>query len=117
MILQLHRDLYKFTDSSVGGQYKTSDNMLGVIVASYREFSSRVELLTNHNLSKPERIKAVIKNTTGKITKAEIMAECPDISDITVQRALTEMMENGEIIKKVGAGIPNMYGIGIRKCK
>jgi len=61
--------------------------MLGVIVASYREFSSRVELLTNNNLSKPERIKAVIKSTTGKITKAEIMAECPDISDITVRRA------------------------------
>lgn len=82
--------------------------MLGVIAASYREFSSRVELLTNRNLSKPDRIKAIIRGTTGKITKAEIMVKCPDISDITVRRALAEMIENNEIIK-IGGGRYTSY--------
>lgn len=82
--------------------------MLGVIAASYRDFSSRVELLTNRNLSKPDRIKTIIRGTTGKITKAEIMVKCPDISDITVRRALAEMLENNEIIK-IGGGRYTSY--------
>lgn len=28
MILQLHRDLYKFSGASYGGHYKTSDNVI-----------------------------------------------------------------------------------------
>ena len=29
----------------------------------------------------------------GRITKSEIMAQCPDISQVTVQRALAELIE------------------------
>lgn len=76
--------------------------LLGIIVSAYREFSERTEYLTTKGLSKPERIREIIHNTTGKITKAEIMQKCPDISKITVQRALTDMMHNGEIIKISG---------------
>ncbi len=82
--------------------------MLGMIVASYREFNSRVDLLINRGLSKPERIREIIKNTLGKITKAEIMTQCPDISQITVQRALKDLLEKGEIIK-IGGGRYTAY--------
>lgn len=82
--------------------------MLGVIVSAYREFSSRVQLLTTSNLSKPERIREIIKNTLGKITKADIMAKCPDISQVTVQRALNDLLNSGDIIK-IGGGRYTSY--------
>lgn len=82
--------------------------MLGMIVAAYREFSSRVELITNRELSKPDRVREVIKNSIGKITKTEIMAQCPDVSQTTVQRALNDLLSNNEIIK-LGGGRYTSY--------
>ena len=76
--------------------------MLGVLAAAYRDFESRVELLTTKGLSKPDRVREIIKSHLGKITKSEIMAKCPDISQITVQRALAELLKSGEIIKLSG---------------
>ena len=76
--------------------------MLGVIVAAYRDFSSRVQLLTTGGLSKPERVREIIKGTLGKVTKAEIMQKCPDIAQITVQRALNELVKSGQVIKLSG---------------
>lgn len=76
--------------------------LLGVILAAYREFSTRVELLTTKGLSKPDRIREVIKTKLGKITKAEIIEKCPDISQTTIQRTLNELLKNGEIIKLSG---------------
>lgn len=82
--------------------------MLGVVVASYREFSSRVKLLTTAGLTKGDRIGEVIKQTVGTITKAEIMKKCPDISQITIQRALIELQEQEKIIK-IGGGRYTKY--------
>ena len=76
--------------------------MLGIVVAAYREFSSRVQTLTTSGLSKPDRVREIIKGTLGKITKTEIMQKCPDISQVTVQRALNDMVKSGEIIKLSG---------------
>ena len=53
-------------------------------------------------MSKPDRIREIIKDTLGKITKAEIMEKCPDISQVTVQRTLIELQKKGEIIKLGG---------------
>ena len=76
--------------------------MLGILVAAYRDLESRIELLTTKGLSKPDRVREIIKNHLGKITKSEIMAQCPDISQITVQRALADLLKSGEIIKLSG---------------
>ena len=76
--------------------------LLGVLVAAYRDFETRIELLTNRGLSKPDRVREIIRKHLGKITKSEIMVQCPDISQITVQRALAEMLKNGEITKLSG---------------
>ncbi|MBR0302797.1 MAG: Fic family protein, partial [Clostridia bacterium] len=77
--------------------------MLGVIVAAYREFECRADLLINSDLSKPDRIREIIKERIGPITKSEIMKECPDISQVTVQRALAELLREERIIK-IGGG-------------
>ena len=82
--------------------------MLGIVLSAYREFSSRVKTLTTSGLSKPERIAELIKNTIGKITKAEIQQKCPDISTITIQRTLNKLLENRKIIK-IGGGRYTAY--------
>ena len=82
--------------------------MLGVIVAAYRDFSSRVKWLTTENLSKPERLREIIRTTMGTITKSELLKRCPDISQVTVQRTLAELMETDEITK-IGGGRYTKY--------
>lgn len=76
--------------------------MLGVIVAAYRAFEERTALISDSELSKPDRVREIIKNKLGPITKAEIMKECPDVSQVTVQRALGELLKNGQIVKLSG---------------
>ena len=82
--------------------------MLGVVVAAYRVFSDRVETLVTSGLSKPERVAELIKNTYGEITKSQIMEKCPDISRITVERALSELLSSESIIK-IGGGRYTKY--------
>ena len=82
--------------------------MLGVILSAYRDFSSRVRVLTTSGMSKPDRIREIIKDTLGKITKTEIMKKCPDISQVTVQRTLNDLIKNGDIIK-IGGGRYTSY--------
>ena len=81
---------------------------LGITLKAYNEFESRVEHLKNRTLSKPERIRAMIDQKIGKITKKEILDACPDISKTTVERTLTELVKSG-YIAKVGSGPATGY--------
>ncbi|MBR1854064.1 MAG: Fic family protein [Lachnospiraceae bacterium] len=81
---------------------------LGIINRAYAEFEGRVKLLQDRTMSKPERIKKVIDGRLGKITKKEIMDICPDISKVTVERTLTNLVKHG-YIKKIGAGPNTAY--------
>ena len=82
--------------------------MLGVIVSAYKEFESRVKLVTDPNLSKADRIREIIKNHIGTITKSELIEMNPDISDTTVQRTLADLLKKNEI-KKIGGGRYTKY--------
>ena len=82
--------------------------MLGIIVAAYREFESRAALIVDSSFSKPDRIREIIKNTIGPITKSELLKECPDISQVTVQRALSDLLKDNRIIK-IGGGRYTKY--------
>ncbi len=81
---------------------------LGVVLKAYKEFFERTELLTKKGVSKPDRIAEIIKNTLGKITKTELLKQCPDVSEITVQRTLAELLRKGDIIK-IGGGRYTQY--------
>lgn len=81
---------------------------LGIMLKAYNEFESRIEHLKHRSLSKPDRIKATIDNKVGKITKKEIMELCPDISKVTVERTLTDLVKSG-YIAKVGSGPSTSY--------
>ena len=101
-------------ESSAGWHDETNDYfyfvnyILGIVVAAYREFSRRAALLVDKNVSKPDRIQDIIKNTLGPITKTEIMQQCQDISQITIQRALIDLVKNN-VIKKIGGGRYTKY--------
>ncbi len=82
--------------------------MLNIIASAYQQFYDRANFLIMNDLSKPEKVREVIKETKGTITKTEIMKKCPNISQVTVQRALAELLANGEIIK-IGGGRYTKY--------
>jgi Fic family protein len=101
-------------DSSTGWHEGSNDYlpfvryMLGIVIAAYREFASRVDVLITRGLSKPGRVREIIRSTTGQITKTQIMKQCPDISQKTVERALKELIDSGEIMK-IGGGRYTSY--------
>lgn len=109
-VIEQSKETYYETlhQSSVGWHENENDYapfvryLLGTVVAAYRDFSSRVQILVTSGMSKPERIRDLIRTTLGKITKTEIMEKCPDISQATVQRTLNELQKNNEILKLSG---------------
>ena len=115
-VIETSKDTYyEALQSSSQGWHEEENNyahfvryMLGVILSAYRDFSSRVRVLTTSGMSKPDRIREIIKDTLGKITKTEIMQKCPDISQVTVQRTLNDLVKSGDIIK-IGGGRYTSY--------
>lgn len=101
-------------ESSCGWQEEDQDDgpfvryMLNVIAEAYREFSVKVQRLTANGISKPQRVRDIVRESAGKVTRAEIMEKCPDISQVTVERALTEMVKKGELLK-IGGGRYTSY--------
>ena len=115
LIEKTKEEYYESLQQSSFGWYEEQNDyepfvhyMLGIIVAAYREFSSRVRLLTTEKMSKPERVREIIRGTVGTITKSETLERCPDISQMTVQRALAELLETEQIVK-IGGGRYTKY--------
>lgn len=81
---------------------------LEVLLNAYKEFASRVELMQNRNISKPERIKVLFENTLQKLSKRMILEKCPDISESTVEMTLAALLKEGYIIK-TGTGKNTAY--------
>ncbi len=82
--------------------------LLGVVLGACKDFEARVGDVDLAGRSKSERVAAVFDHRLGKVRKADILAECPDISETTVERALHELLEAGAI-KKVGRGPATGY--------
>ncbi|MBM6855296.1 Fic family protein [Mediterraneibacter glycyrrhizinilyticus] len=101
-------------DSSEGWREEKNDYlpfvryMLKIIAGAYQQFSLSVQLLAASGMSKPERIREVIKENSGKITRAEIMKKCPNVSQVTVERTLTDLVKKREILK-LGGGRYTAY--------
>ena len=81
---------------------------LGIIIKAYDEFEDRIQYLVTKKISKPDRIKAIISQTLGKISKKDLMERCPDISQGTIERTLSSLVKEGYIIK-VGSGPATAY--------
>ena len=115
LIADSKESYYEALQESSNGWHEGSNDyapfvryLLGIIIAAYREFRARVHLLAKGNFTKIERVREIIKNHLGTITKSDIKTQCPDISIITVQRALADLLEKGEITK-IGGGRYTSY--------
>ena len=82
--------------------------LLSTLVTAYKSFDEIATQLTAKGLSKPDRVREIIKLHQGEITKSEILKQCPDISQITVQRALADLLNNKQITK-IGGGRYTSY--------
>ena len=87
---------YNTTHTSIKLKKSTSEKFKTEITRD-----SRVFFLTLRRIKDED-----IVNET--ITKAQIMKECPDISQKTVERALKELLDSNEIIK-IGGGRYTSY--------
>jgi Fic family protein len=81
---------------------------LSVILAVYKEFESRVDFVKTRGVTKADRIRLLISNTLGQVTKAQIAEKCPDISITTIEKTLAELLKQG-LIKKAGVGRATAY--------
>ena len=89
--------------------------MLGVILACYREFESRINIISDTTIvsetgngkkkvitirSKAyDIVKASVDNKIGKFTKREIADICPSISEKSVEAVLKKLSDEGYVVK------------------
>ena len=81
--------------------------ILGIILAAYRDFEERVNMVGKKMSAKDMVVKA-IGSKIGKFTKNDIMELCPEIGRGSVENALKALCEEG-IIKKEGQGRATFY--------
>ena len=82
--------------------------ILGMVLREYSQFEQLIGQLSSKKVSKPDRVKALFAERTEPLAKREILAMCPDISKITVERSLNDMLKEG-YLEKVGAGPATAY--------
>ena len=75
---------------------------LGIILSAYKDFSNRVEYISNKKMTIKERTETIIRNNLGKISKKEIVDMCPDVSVGSIERALNELLKDEKILKVTG---------------
>lgn len=86
-----------------------TEHCLEIIISAYEEFFERISLSENKAMSKPDKVKLMIKNNkTDRITKKDIIRLCPDISLSTVEHTLNDLLKTGSI-RKVGGGRSTGY--------
>ena len=98
--------------------------MLGVVLACYREFEERVQIISDSTQvvkmkngrkktvtvrsTAYDIVKAAVDTTLGKFTKKEITNICPSISEKSVEAALKKLVDEG-YVDKHGSGKGTFY--------
>jgi len=116
MIIEKTKETYyDVLQESSTGWHEESNNYvpfvkyyLQIVFAAYKEFSSRVELVQDKTLTKPDRVKHLFETSLGRMSKKDILEKCPDISTSTVEITLKNLMNDGFIIK-IGNGRGTSY--------
>ena len=81
--------------------------MLRIILAAYRDFEERVELVSE-NLPAKEIVRRAIYSKIGKLSKSDIAELCPSVGIKSIELALKQLVEEGVLIKK-GKGRATFY--------
>ena len=70
--------------------------LLGTILAAYREFEERVELV-GKKLPALEIVRRAAYGKVGKITKTDLMELCPTLSKSSVEASIKKLVEQGHL--------------------
>lgn len=81
--------------------------LLGTILAAYKDFEERFELVKDHS-SALETVRNATKLKIGRFTKQDIMELCPSLSISSVEGALRKLVTKQEI-KREGIGKATKY--------
>lgn len=101
------------SESSKGWHEENNDDtafvqyLLGTILAAYRDFEDRVNVVSN-KLSALEMVRNAVEKKLGKFTKSEIMEYCPKIGSSSVEASLKQLCREG-LIEKRGGGRSTYY--------
>ncbi len=105
-----NKDLYyEALSQSQQGWHEGNDDqvpfikyLLGTILAAYKDFEERVEIVEVKR-SALEMVQIASRQRIGRFTKQEIMELCPTLSISSVELALRKMVASGELIRE-GSG-------------
>ena len=105
-----HKDIYyeALRQSSAGWERGENDyipfmqNFIMTLLLCYKELDSRFALLNEKKVNKKRRVEAAVTGSMAPISKAEILYILPDVSETTVEAALSSMLKSG-LIKKTGS--------------
>lgn len=83
--------------------------LLGTILAAYREFEKRVNIISGKEPA-IDTVRKAVFTKLGKFNKTDIMELCPTLSNTTVQKALSKLVEEGTLAKH-GKGKATFYSV------
>lgn len=71
--------------------------LLGTILAAYRDFEERVELV-NEKLPAIEMVRRAAYGKIGKFTKTDLMEMCPTLSKSSVEASIKKLVDQGALV-------------------
>ena len=84
------------------------DYYLSILIKAYNEFENRVEYLADKKITKSEKIKKYIDEHIGAFSKKDLIVFFPNVSKITIERALNDLLKDN-YIDKLGSGPTTKY--------
>lgn len=81
--------------------------LLGIILAAYRDFEERFEIV-EEKLPAIDMVRKAMQTKIGRFTKQDIRDLCPSLSLSSVEGALRRMVRSGEL-KREGSGKATFY--------
>ena len=81
--------------------------ILGTVVAAYKEFEDRVNIVSD-SVSTEDTVRKAVQSTIGKFTKSNIREIIPSVGEKTLERYIKILCDKGEI-EKHGAGKSTYY--------
>jgi len=83
-------------------------NFLWTLMLCYKDLQGKFTGVGKEKATKKERVRGLILNSPNSLSKKEIQERLPDISAVTITKALIELEKSG-LIKKVGTGTNIKY--------
>ena len=81
--------------------------LLKIILAAYRDFEDRINVVSN-KMSALDIVRKAVESKIGKFKKSDILELCPTIGKASVENAIKKLVDSGEIIK-CGSGRSTFY--------